>query len=380
MSLMDNSKKEENGKDKILLGIIIFLIVLSICLIGFIIYISGDVGKVPTKSEISVDGLVNNALSDKVSQYNNINFIPLKEIANIAGYEAYNGDYIYVSEDINKCHVIINNEEVVQFTANSNEANKIKYGANLEYVKITLENPIISLNGELYISVIDIPSALYLYCDTSNSSNIQIYTLDTLYSIYNDYAIGLGYLGIENNTTNKKAILNNVLICKSTNNKYGVIDSSGKTIIESKYEGIQYVEETGDFIVTYNGVKGIIQNQQTKLGVSYDEIEFINYANVYAVTLNKKIAIFDENGGQIVGFNFDGIGSKTSVRNAKSVEYITSKGLIVVKANGKYGLVNKQGSTVVDFTLDDVYSTTSSGSLQYYVVINGETKNINSIV
>lgn len=382
MALLDNeknSKQEQNGSDKLLLGIIIVLIIAVMAVAGTMIYFvtMGDISG--TKQTVYLDGVQNNIISNSVITENDVSYIPIKQLANLVGYEAYNGDYIYVSEDINKCHVILESEDVIQFENNSNKAYKIKYGKNIAHTELTLENPILSINNDLCISLEDVTSALYIY-ETIDGNNVKLYSLETLYTSYNNMAISLGYTEIINTFANQKAILNNILICKSNRNKCGVINSAGEVIVEAKYDNIEYVETTGDFIVTYNGQKGIINNKQSKLSISYDDIDYIDYANLYAVTSNKKIGFFDTNGQKIIDFNYDEVGSKTGVKNASSVQYITTKGLLVVKANGKYGLVNKQGATVIDFTLDDVYSTIYNGNLSYYIVSDGNVIDINFAV
>lgn len=382
MALLDNeenSKKEQSGSDKLLLGIIIFLIIAVISVFGVMMYFLSTGAATETKKSIYLDGVQNSVISNSIIMENEVSYIPIKQLANLVGYEAYNGDYIYVSEDINKCHVILESEDVIQFEKNSNKAYKIKYGKNIAHTELTLENPIIYVNNDLCISLEDITSALYIYVSISGNT-IELYSLDMLYTSYNNMVISLGYTEVIDTFANQKAILNNTLICKNSRNKYGVVNSSGEVIIESKYDDIEYVETTGDFIVTYNGQKGIIRNQQTKIAISYDDIEYIDYANLYAVTSNKKIGFFDTNGQKVIDFWYDEVGSKTGVKNASSVEFITTKGLLVVKANGKYGLVNKQGTTVIDFTLDDVYSIIYNGNLAYYIVSDGNVIDINFAV
>lgn len=383
MALLDNEKisdKKQNKSDKVLLSIIIVLIVLIIIIISAMVYFLGVAETLNPKLSISLNGQINDELLNEIVVQDDSNYIPIKEIASVVGYEAYNGDYIYVSEDSNKCHVIMNNEEVIQFTVDSNEAYKIKLNENLPYATITLNSPIISKNNDLYIDLTDITNSMYIYADINEKNEVEIYSLENMYIIYNSFTQGLGYTEIVNTFTNQKAILNDIIICKNNKNKYGVINSNGDIIIEHKYEDIQYIEQTQDFIVTYNGMKGIINNKQTKIGISYDEIQYVYYANIYAVTSNKKVGFFNTNGSQIIGFNYDEVGSTTSVKNAKGVKYIDTKGLIVVKNNGKYGLISKDGSMIVDFYLNDVYSIISNGKLEYYVVTDTNTLNINAIV
>lgn len=382
MELYDNDKNQKNGKsgsDKLLLGIILLLVIAVISVFGILIYFlnTGDITE--TKISVYLDGAPDNTLLNSIIVQNEIRYVPIKQLATLVGYEAYNGDYIYISEDINKCHVIVKSEEVIQFENNSNKAYIIKHKQNIAKTELTLNKPIVYINNELCIALEDITSALFIYYST-NGNIIELYSLDALYSMYNSTMVNYGYSQIVDTFTNKKAILNDVFICKNNKNKYGVINSAGEVIIESKYDDIEYVESTGDFIVTYNGQKGIIHNKQTKLAISFDEIDYIDYANLYAVTSNKKIGFFDTNGQKIIDFWYDQVGSKTSVKNATSVEYITSKGLLVVKANGKYGLVNKQASTVVDFYLDDVYSIIYNGKLSYYAVSGGNVTDIDFLV
>ena len=81
---------------------------------------------------------------------------------------------------------------------------------------------------------------------------------DCLFSVYydgNEYQ-KLGYLPIDSETyVNKLAILDDMLIVKASNNCYGVITIGGDIILETKYDSIQYLKETSDFLVESNNKK-----------------------------------------------------------------------------------------------------------------------------
>ena len=53
-----------------------------------------------------------------------------------------------------------------------------------------------------------------------------------------------------------------LVVTKNQGKSYAVIDLKGNAIIEAKYDNIEYLENTGDFLVTSNNKVGIISSKK----------------------------------------------------------------------------------------------------------------------
>ena len=171
-----------------------------------------------------------------------------------------------------------------------------------------------------------------------------------------------GTTKIEPNYTEIKQIskeLNYYLV--SNNNRYGVINQNGNTVIFLEYDKIGIDEEN----FSANGI----------------ENPYILFDKCIPVQQNGKWRLFDVNGNQIGTMEYDGIGcivgSETN-RSANNVLIIPQYEAIVVGVNEEYGIINNSGEEYVPIMLDSVYSITSSGEDTYYmtftmpVQVNGE--------
>ena len=154
------------------------------------------------------------------------------------------------------------------------------------------------------------------------------------------------------------------------NNKYGVMNLSGESIIEAKYEEIKE-GKTGKIIAKENGKYGIIDlTGKTELEFKYNGINYNEKADLYvAEDENYNNEILDSNYNvKLSGILIDLDDEKGYIEIRKDDEYkyynlkieekneadiFTSNTLFISKKNGKYGFVDKDNKVIVDYIYDD---------------------------
>lgn len=173
--------------------------------------------------------------------------------------------------------------------------------------------------------------------------------------------IGAGYFIMEKININKRKYnIENVSEFKyfvmKLNDKYGVIDSSGKTIIEAKYDMIEIPNPSKDVFVCYLDNKGIAINSSNKqLFQEYNSIEAIDIKNgitnipfeksVLKSEKNGKYGLIDLNGKNILNVEYDNID-----------EFSNIEGQLQVEKDGKKGIVNIKGNILVRTEYDMITS------------------------
>lgn len=424
MNLIDESvdyKKKDNSKKiaRIILIFIALIIIAIISVLGVLMYIKNK------ELKLYIDGNVN----DKVKNMMEVDddgtvYFPVKDIASYIGYQSYNGEYTDKSEDANKCYVQ-NDNEIANFVLNSNKIYKLALeNSDGNYNYYYANKPVKAINGKLYISSDALANAFNLsFTYDTDSNRVYIYTMPYLIESYSAKVLDYGYDSISDNFINQKAVLNSMLVVtKNQGKSYAVIDLKGNAIIEAKYDNIEYLENTGDFLVTSNNKVGIISSKrETKVQLLYDSLELVdsdsglfiakkdnkygiidskgnikvyieydqigidntkfeknNIKNKYLLDngmipakKDKYWGAFDKNGKTVLNFEYDSFGyTATSNREAINLLIIPDYNLMVVCQNKKYALVSSTGDMVIRPVLDDVYMTISSGKKYYYMNVS----------
>ena len=424
MNLIDESidyKKKDNSKKiaRIILIFIALIIIAIISVLGALMYIKNK------ELKLYIDGNVN----DKVKNMMEVDddgtvYFPVKDIASYIGYQSYNGEYTDKSEDANKCYVQ-NDNEIANFVLNSNKIYKLALeNSDGNYNYYYANKPVKAINGKLYISSDALANAFNLsFTYDTDSNRVYIYTMPYLIESYSAKVLDYGYDSISDNFINQKAVLNSMLVVtKNQGKSYAVIDLKGNAIIEAKYDNIEYLENTGDFLVTSNNKVGIISSKrETKVQLLYDSLELVdsdsglfiakkdnkygiidskgnikvyieydqigidntkfeknNIKNKYLLDngmipakKDKYWGAFDKNGKTVLNFEYDSFGyTATSNREAINLLIIPDYNLMVVCQNKKYALVSSTGDMVIRPVLDDAYMTISSGKKYYYMNVS----------
>jgi hypothetical protein len=433
MELYDGATDYQKKNKKIYMALIIGMVVLAcliILIMCLIMYLKSTIWT------FEVNGQSSEKLKDIIIFDENDPskiYIPIREIADFVGYKSYRGDYINLSEEDSKCYVKTD-EEVIMFTEDSNiiMVESLKSNSDdIDYIEI--EEPIIIKNDELCTTINGIASSLNMVVSYDyDAKSLKVYTLEYLYSTYQENASKYGFEELSGDFTNCKALLRNVLVGKS-NGYYGAYDLATNSIImENKYKNVEYVSKANDFIVTGSNDKvGVVtRDKKNKINFEYDSIKLIteNDKLYYQVTLNNNIGIIDTDGNIILNpvvsnkysqigvdisdFEANGLDngfvlldSLVPVKNNKNlwgfvdastgdlviecqysslgcindddsqenVLVIASQNVIVVSSDGKYDVITLSGSGVYDMALDSVYMTKQDVTEKYYLTAGSKT-------
>ena len=357
MNLIEESfqNKEEKKKKKttrIILVAIILVIIIIIALVAYLMYIQSTVMR------LTLDGQANEKLKNMlVFESDGTIYASIKEVAAYFGYDSYNGEYTEKSEIQSKCYVQSANE-VANFELGQNKIYKLdltKSSADYEYVYI--KKPVKAINGVLYISTEGLEKAFNISFSYEQEKNtITIFTMPYLYKFYASRVLDYGYVELNSQFVNQKAIFNNQLIVMKDKNQYGVIGIDGTVILEPKYDNITYLLNTGDFLVETNKKVGIMSaNRETKVQIIYDSIELMDSdSELYVVKRDNSYGVIDIRGNTKIYIENDQIGidiSKFSQNNIKN-KYILVDNLIPVKNDGLWALYDKSGNQVTEYKYD----------------------------
>lgn len=411
------TKKPDTSKKmaKVVLAFIVILIIAIVGIFMAIVYMEDSTLK------LSINGIVNEDVKAMmVTEADGTIYFPIREIAPYLGYESYSGEYTEKSEEANKCYIQCT-DEIANFALNSNKIYKLLITdstANYEY--FYAKKPVKAINGKLYATVDAIENAFNISFTFDAENRISIYTMPYLIEAYTTRVLDYGFEKISEVFTNKKTVLNDMLVVtKNEDAIYAVIDVAGNAIIEAKYDYIEYLPNSGDFLVKSNNKVGIISaKKETKVPMIYDSLELIDQdIGLYVARIGNKYGVIDSKGNIKVYIEYDQIGidstqfEKNDIKNKyllangmipvrkdklwgafnkngkevlklqyESLGYITQSNkdalnllmipdynVMVAKREGKYTLINSEGLEVCMPVLDDVYMTISSGQKHYYM-------------
>ena len=429
MNLIDENfepKKTDNSKKmaRLILVLMVILIIAIISIFMAIVYMKDRVLK------LYINGNLNEQVkSMMLVESDGEIYFPIKEIAPYLGYESFSGEYTDKSEDASKCY-IQSEDEIANFALNSNKIYKLSINNTANYDYFYTSKPVKAVNGKLYATTDAIEEAFNIsFTYDSNKQRIYIYTMPYLINVYSTRVLDYGYEAISENFTNKKTVLNDMLVVTKNEGKiYAVIDVKGNIVIEPKYDYIEYLPNSGDFLVQSNNKVGIISaNKETKIQIMYDSLELIDKdTGLYLAKIDNKYGVidskgnikiyieydqigidstnfkqndikngylldngmiparkdklwgaFDKNGNKILEFEYDSFGYIASNnKDAINLLMIPEYNVMVASKNKKYTLINSVGEELCYPVLDDVYMRISSGKKYYYMNFSDNTVNV----
>lgn len=161
-------------------------------------------------------------------------------------------------------------------------------------------------------------------------------------------------------------------------NKYGVMKTTGETVIEPNYEELKETK-SGIFIAKKDGKYGVIDLQKNqKVEFKYQSIIYQEKADLYiaedegfnndildnSYTVKQTGILVDLNSekeyielsqnGEYKYYNF-------KFEEKKVTDIFSSNTIFLSKKNGKYGFVDKEGNVVVDYIYDDATEQNTYG-------------------
>ena len=180
-------------------------------------------------------------------------FVSVSDVApRVKGYQYLNGEYGQNTEDPNS-GVVQCADEVVEIKANENKINKILLKEDTkdnEYGYMYLSEKIKYANGQLYAYVEDLQVLLNAKINYNQATNkIVLVGTEYLYEQYQTKIASLGYNSVDSNFVNKKALASDMIVARKDNGLIGIIRPDGKEIAGARYESVQWLETTEEFLV-----------------------------------------------------------------------------------------------------------------------------------
>jgi len=382
----DNQEKMK----KIILFSIIGIAVLAVILIVVMVILNSIA---ESRNNIIIDG-VSSKLEDNIvtTLENGDIYFSIEKMAPLLNYRFKNGEYGKASDNKTKCYVE-NSNEVSIFDMDSNVIYKLEL-ANVDnlYEKFVLDKAVKRIDNSLYVSMQGLKKSFNVEASYDSEKNVlTIMTLPYLYNQYNDYVIQLGYTSISEDFSNVKAILYGYLVVVENREYYGVLQAnSGETIIGTKYDKIQFMEETGEFLAQFKNKYGVLTNSgEPKIDLVYDGLKIIDSnEGLYLTNNGDKYGVLKRDGSVLLYPEYDYIGVKDvaafpndNIRNP----YIILDSVIPVMKGGKIGFYGVDGSEIKkpaesQFTTLGCVSTTNSSDAYKNVLIIPETEGVEGIV
>lgn len=138
------------------------------------------------------------------------------------------------------------------------------------------------------------------------------------------------------------------------NDKYGVIDTKGNTIIPANYDEVQIPNPTqAVFLVMQGETKSVLNEKAESILTNYQNVNTLRLKNVSTDLIYEKQVLTYEENGKLGLINLEG----KQLTNAIYEEIDTlpyKEGELLVKQEGKYGVINQNGAIMVKPNYDQI--------------------------
>lgn len=173
------------------------------------------------------------------------------------------------------------------------------------------------------------------------------------------------------------------------NKKVGILSANKETKVRIKYDSIELMDsDAGLYVVKSEDKYGvidirgntIIDSENDEIGIDITRFSRNNIKNKYLladhlipVRKDQYWALYDKNGNQVTDFKYDRFGYIVSNnREAINLLMIPDYEVIVACKDRKYTLLNANGSELFATIADDIYMTISGGEKHYYIMVNDQ--------
>lgn len=161
--------------------------------------------------------------------------------------------------------------------------------------------------------------------------------------------------------------------------KYGVIDVTGKVIVEPIYDNVKIPNpEKAVFICTEEDKLIALNNLNEKIFTEYEEIDAIMVNGIITNLPYEKAVLKYKKNGKYGIVNFEGKEiTKPIYEEIKGLENKESE--LLVKLNEKYGVINAKGAKLIKLEYDNIvadgfYTDKTNYGLSGYIVSNKTTE------
>ena len=138
------------------------------------------------------------------------------------------------------------------------------------------------------------------------------------------------------------------------NEKYGVINTNGNTVIEAKYDDIKIPNPEKSVFICYENNKTKVLNEKgEEIYTQYEDIQPLRLKNVISDLMYEKTTLkYSKNGKYGI---IDIEGKKITNPIYEDIDTLQFKeGELLVKKDGKYGVINIKGATLVKAQYDAI--------------------------
>lgn len=283
--------------------------------------------------------------NEEIIIYNGLYYISLDLLVDVLGFE-YN---LEVEEGV----FVIHNEEyelVLRLNSDGIIRSSIYNGETPFFYKFI--NYTYGVDDQLFIPMTSIATAFGVKVDINDINNVNLETIDYLYSRDSQRLKLLGYDFIEEN----RLLLYNKAIFLE-NGKKGIITSEGKIMVPAVFD--DFTELYQDvFLVKKDNRYGLYSFKgETLLDTEYEKISLIDpYNKLLMVKNNGKMGLANQNGKFVIDVEYDEIGttSLTGLEVGMEESSLILSDCITVKKNGKYGIMSIRGEQVLPPTYDEI--------------------------
>lgn len=136
--------------------------------------------------------------------------------------------------------------------------------------------------------------------------------------------------------------------------KYGVINTQGEKIIETKYEDVKIPNPEKSVFICYENedIKALNENNE-EIFSEYENVEPLRLKNISSDLMYEKSVLKYEKDGKYGLINFDGKRiTKAIYEEIDTLQF--KEGELLVKKDGKYGIINIKGATLVKASYDKI--------------------------
>ena len=172
----------------------------------------------------------------------------------------------------------------------------------------------------------------------------------------------------------------------------GIIASDSTTKIEPTYDSIKQIDKDLElYLVSNDDRYGVINGngrtiiflEYTQIGIdanqfSNDDIKnpYLLYNRCIPVCQNDKWGMLDINGNTILPVEYDGFGCVAPSSASSSLLLVPEYQAFVVHQGDYYGLYNTSGNELIPTLVTTMYSVISSGEKSYYLNYQGNTMDV----